>query len=98
MKVRLMPGAERDLDEIVDWIAKDNPTRAVTFAQELKEQCLELGGSPRGYPLVPRYERRGVRRKVHRSYLIFYRIEKSHVAVLRILHGARDYIPLLFPN
>lgn len=97
MRVRLMPDAERDLVEIIDWIAKDNPARAVSFAQELKDKCLELEHS-RGYPFVPRYERRGVRRKVHRDYLIFYRVEKSHVAVLRVLHGGRDYVPLLFPN
>lgn len=49
-------------------------------------------------PLVPRYEHHGIRRRPQASYLIFYRIEDDRVVIIRILHGARDYEALLFPE
>jgi toxin ParE1/3/4 len=32
------------------------------------------------------------------DYLIFYRILNDTVEILHVLHGARDYEPILFPN
>ena len=93
-----MPEAEDDLVGIADWIAQDNPLRAVSFVEELRAACRRIGNTPRGCPLVLRFEHTGVRRKVHRSYLIFYEIEPKDIAVLRIIHGARDYEALLFPD
>jgi len=45
---------------------------------------------------VPRYERRGYRRRVHSNYLTFYRVDNDRVSIVRILHGAMDYAALLF--
>jgi toxin ParE1/3/4 len=49
-------------------------------------------------PLVPRYEHLGIRRRPFGNYLIFYRIGADAIEVVHILHGARDYEPLLFPE
>jgi toxin ParE1/3/4 len=35
---------------------------------------------------------------VHGNYLIFYRIDPDHVVVVHVLHGARDYEAILFPD
>ena len=51
---------------------------------------------PRAYPLLPNWEDRGVRRRVHGNYLIFYRIGPDAVEVLHVLHGAMDYERMLF--
>jgi plasmid stabilization system protein ParE len=48
--------------------------------------------------LVPRYEHHGIRRRPFGSYLIFYRVGTEAIEVVHILHGARDYEPLLFPE
>lgn len=48
--------------------------------------------------MVPRYAQKGVRRRVHDNYQIFYRADDSEVFVIRVLHGARDYAALLFPE
>jgi toxin ParE1/3/4 len=88
--------AERELEEIGDWIAQDNPDRAWTFVQELRGKCETLVHMPEAYPLVPRHECSGVRRRTHRNYLIFYRITDNRIEVLHVLHGARDYEPILF--
>ena len=66
--------------------------------QELREKCFALAHAPRGYPLVPRYEHHGIRRRPFGNYLIFYRVGTKTLEVVHILHGARDYEPLLFPE
>ena len=90
--------AERDLEEIGDRIARDDPTRASTFVDELIGDCLGLVEFPERFALVPRYERHGVRHRVHGNYLIFYRIEAQRIIVIHVLHGAMDYADLLFPD
>jgi plasmid stabilization system protein ParE len=88
--------AERDLEEIADFIAQDSPRRAGSFVNELREKALSLADAPHAFRLVSRFEASGVRRRVHGRYLIFYRVEAEVVLVLHVLHGARDYEPLLF--
>lgn len=96
MTVRLTQEAEADLERIGDYIAQDNPQRALGFVVELREKCLTLADFPLAFPLVPRYEQFGVRRRVHGSYLIFYTVEAPDVFVLHVLHGAMDYESMLF--
>ena len=95
MNVIILPEAEIDLEEIADVISHDAPVRAASFVRELRLSALALEHAPLAYALVPRYERRGIRRRIHRRYIIFYRIEGNQIFILRILHGARDYIRLL---
>lgn len=97
MKVVITEAAKRDLLAIGDYIRPDNPSRAASFVQELLDHCEWLAELPRRHPLVPRYERYGIRRCVHADYLIFYRVGTDRVDVIHILHGAQDYEPLLFP-
>ena len=52
---------------------------------------------PNAFPLIARHAHEGIRRRVSGDYLIFYRVETGTVSIVRILHGARDYEPLLFP-
>lgn len=98
MKVRLTAEAERDLEDLGDWIARDDPARALGFVGELRSACLGLADFPARFPLVPRYEAHGVRHHVHGDYLIFYRVEAQQVVVIHILHGARDYSAVLIPG
>jgi len=98
MKVVITADALADLEQIGDYIDRNNPERARTFVAELVAKARSLADSPEAFPLVPRYAGYGVRRRVQGAYLIFYRVEESRVAVLHILHGARDYDALLFPE
>lgn len=98
MIVHISAEAEHDLEAIGDYIARDNPPRAISFLRELREQCLGLAEMPQRFPLVPRYEAAGVRRRGHGNYLIFYRIEADKVVIIHILHGAQDYSAILFPD
>lgn len=98
MIVHLSAEAEYDLEVIGDYIARDNPARALSFLQELRSKCLGLADMPERFPLVPRYEATGVRRRGHGDYLIFYRVEAEKVIILHILHGAQNYNTILFPS
>lgn len=98
MIVKITVAAEADLKQIGEWIAVDDPVRAATFIDQILQKIETLVDAPRGYPLVPRYETSGVRRRVFRDYLIFYRIMEKEIEVLHVLHGARDYEAILFPE
>ena len=98
MKVVLSAAARADLREIALYIARDSKARARSFVRELQAKARDVGEMPLALPLVPRYERHGVRRRPFGSYLIFYRIEERRVSIVRIVHGARDYEGFLFPE
>lgn len=98
MKVVITEAAYADLLQIGRWIKKDNPVRAETFVAELFDCCERLGAMPRAYPLLPNWEDRGVRRRIYRNYLIFFRVGADVVEVLHVLHGAIDYERVLFPE
>lgn len=42
MQCVFSPLAEFDLEEIGDYIARDNPSRAVTFIREIREPCVKI--------------------------------------------------------
>lgn len=87
------PMAEADLDNIVDYIARDNPTRAEEFSQELRDRTLPLATHPKighaGRPGLPTFVRELV---VHRNYIVFYRVlDKARtVEILRVKHAAQQ--------
>jgi len=47
------PLAETDLEDIGDYIAQDNPARALIFIQEIRAQCQKIGKSPLAYRARP---------------------------------------------
>jgi len=80
---------------IGDYIGRDNAARALSFIQELTDRCASLADMPLAYPILERYEAKGIRRCVHGNYQIFYRVDGDRLYVVRVLHGARDYDALL---
>jgi len=50
MIVRILPGAEAELEAIGDYIARDNQRRALSFVRELRHKCMSLADTP---PLLP---------------------------------------------
>jgi toxin ParE1/3/4 len=89
MRLIFAPLALADLEEIGDYIALDNPSRALSFIRELRAQCRKIVDNPLAFParedLAP-----GLRVLPQGQYLIFYRPMDTTVRVERILHGARD--------
>lgn len=81
--------ARKDLRDIVRYIGQDNPARAESFGQELRDKTLPLAQFPEigrsGRPGLPAFSRELV---VHRHYIVFYRVlhEARTVEVLRVKH------------
>ena len=50
MKLVFSPRAELDLEEIGDYIALDNPSRAISFVLELEEHCQKISKRPAAFP------------------------------------------------
>ena len=98
MIVVISAEAEADLEQIAAYAAEQSPQNALNLIRELRQRCESLLDAPRGYPLVPRYEDTGIRRRPFGRFLIFYRISQDAIEVIHILHGARDYESLLFPE
>jgi len=53
MRVELSRFVEGDLDAIAEYIAQDNPSRAVSFIQEIGAQIHKIGRNPLAYQLRP---------------------------------------------
>lgn len=94
MILTLSAHAETDLEEIADFIARDDPARALAFVQELRAHCQTLMDVPEAYPIRPELGP-DIRVAVHKNYLIVYRLVDEGVLVVRILHGARQLIRLM---
>jgi toxin ParE1/3/4 len=94
MRLAFTPRAEQDLEAIADYIAADNPGRALSFVRELRAQCQRITHNPPGYRLRPELGD-GIRSCPHGHYVIFFECDPDAVLIVRILHGARD-LPAVF--
>lgn len=89
LRVCFTPVAEADLEGIGDYIARDNPHRALTFVTELRQQCAKVALAPLAYRARPELAE-GLRSCAFGNYLVFYRINELELLIVRILHGAVD--------
>jgi addiction module RelE/StbE family toxin len=88
MRLEWLHQAQNDFDEIIDYIAEDNPLAAVEQGDEIENQVAGL--------LDNRHQGRPGRVKgtrelviVRTPYIAAYRIKKESIQILRVLHGAR---------
>lgn len=93
-RVRFRPRALADIEDIGDYIALENPARAVTFLDELLALCARVAEQPRAF------QRRddlahGLRQAIHGRYLLLFRCDDQGIVVVRVLHGARRLNDLL---
>ena len=89
MRLVITPLAEQDIESIGDYIARDNPRRALSFIRELRSQCQRISKTPQGYRLRDDLGV-GIRSCAYGNYVIFFVIETDALRIVRILHGARD--------
>ena len=94
-QVEFAAAAKKDLLSIALFIATDNPSRALTFTDELENACLSLGEHPMRYSVIPGFTDTEIRRRPYGNYSIFYRIGETSVQILRILNAAMDYEQVL---
>jgi plasmid stabilization system protein ParE len=98
MNIVFSAAAVGDLEAVGDYIAQRNPERAGRVVQQIITACHVIADFPFGYPLVPRYESRGLRRKLRGDHLVFYQVETDAIYIVRILNTRQDYERILFPT
>jgi toxin ParE1/3/4 len=89
MKLIIRAAVRADLSQIAAYIARDNPARAVSFAQELTTKIRAISDRPLTFPARDEWGA-GLRAALHANYYIIFRVEIDRVIVLRILHAARN--------
>lgn len=90
------PAARDDLHDIVVFIARDNPERAMSFGYELISQTDRLQNFPELGRIVPEYPNQTLREIILRPYRIVYRVDHDRklCEIVRVWHSARG-IPQL---
>lgn len=95
-KLTWSPGARDDLHDIVVFIARDNPDRAMSFGYQLISETDRLQIFPRLGRVVPEYQSEELREIIFRPYRIVYRLnhEQKVCEIVRVWHSARGTLLL----
>ena len=95
--LRLLSLAEQDFTEIIEYVAAENLTAAHRIADHIEQDLQRLQRHPYlgKVPDDTKLARMGYRVLVVGDYLVFYKVRGKTVLVYRIIHGARDTLPLL---
>lgn len=95
--VRVLRRAQRDLEEIDDYINREAPAHADALVDALYTAIESLATHPQrgARPRDAVLRAAGYRFLVHGAYLIFYKVAGRTVRVYRVLHGRRAYRGIL---
>ena len=88
----LSPAAERDIIEIVEWIAIENPVAARGFRVALDNVATTIGEHPRIGALTVQLASAPIRFHPIRGFphVVVYTPDRDPPLILRVPHGARD--------
>jgi len=87
--VRWTDRAKRDLVQIGDYIATNNPSAAESWVQALLDRAERAASSPFAARRVPEIGRDDVREVFLRTYRLVYRILDQSIDVLTVFEGHR---------
>lgn len=98
--IRINPAAISDVQEIVVYIAEDNPGAATKMGNSIYSSIEKLADFPEiGGSLSSKINiKTDYRFLMCGVYLIFYKVEGEFVSVYRVLNGVRDYLSILFAD
>ncbi|HZS80062.1 MAG TPA: type II toxin-antitoxin system RelE/ParE family toxin [Herbaspirillum sp.] len=89
MRIELSRYIEGDLDAIADFIAQDNPQRAVTFIQDIRERFHEVQCEPLIYRLRPDIGE-DARMATIGDYAVLFHITGNVVRIERVVYGGHN--------
>ncbi len=96
-RIRYLSTAQKDLDEIFDYVLRDKPSAAALLLEKFDHSISQLSLNPE-LGVVPKDDRLknlGYRMLIVEKYLVFYVIKRQSIQIRRIIHGARKYSFLL---
>ena len=97
LSIRYLSTAEKDLDDIFDYILKDNPSAALSLLEKFDHSISQLALNPEigVIPKDDRLKKLGYRMLIIDKYLVFYVVKTKTIQIRRVIHGARKYSFLL---
>ena len=95
--IRYLPVAEEDLSEIINYLLEHSVHATNRFIDALDglEESLSMFPELRTLSRDKKLRNKGYRMLVISDYLLFYTIKHDRVYVMMIVHGKRNYLPLL---
>lgn len=83
------PRARRDFAEILDYFGEIDPDTALDFVTRLQLMCDQLAEMP-GMGRKRDDIAKGLRSFPVEKCIIFYRLAKDDIEIVRVLHGSRN--------
>jgi plasmid stabilization system protein ParE len=98
-RVELGVAAQRDIESIRDYIARDKPGAAEKWELDIRDKVLSLDSLPERSEVVPesRVVGKDFRHLLFGNYRIIYRISQDVVYVVRVIHAARRLKKSMLP-
>ncbi len=93
MKIIWSPLAINRASEIADYIARDKPTAAKRWINEVFIKVEQLKSSPQVGRVVPEISDNKFRELIYGNYRIIYRTEIKQISILTIRHG-KQILPI----
>lgn len=90
MKVYWTDTAERHLDAIYGYVARDSPAYAKRVVDRLTGRSQQIADFPLSGRIVPEYQIDQIREVIEGPYRIIYYIKPDRIDVLAVIHGAQD--------
>lgn len=81
------------LQDIEDYIAKDNPNEAIKFVNRIIERAESIIQHPKKGRIVPEIAIENIRELLYKNYRIVYQIKSKSIVILTVFEGHK-----LFPK
>jgi toxin ParE1/3/4 len=89
-KIVVSPAAESDLNDILDYIARDKPDAAVRWVARIRNTFESIATNPEIGERRPEFKSGEFRSSLVGNYVIFYRPIREGIEVARVVRGERD--------
>ncbi len=89
MRIIWTEKAEKQLDQIFEYIASDSPLYAQRTVSQIIEGVESISPHSRKGRKVPEYQRDDIREVFHHPYRIIYSLNDDTIVILSVIHGAR---------
>jgi len=87
MKILWTREAIARLREIKQYIAQNNPDRAMLFIEKIIDRTEILISSPQIGRVVPEISRPEIRELLFKKYRIVYRVKKDYIEIITVFEG-----------
>jgi plasmid stabilization system protein ParE len=89
MRIVWTEKAEKQLDQIFEYIASDSSLYAHRTVGQIIEETESISPHPGKGRKVPEYQQDNIREVFHHPYRIIYLLKDETIEILSVIHGAR---------